>query len=90
MAEFSSKHHQISISPDAPTPHRWVLKSGCSRPATGVSAQESFFPADQAFDTLEQAEEYALTLATSRKSRNHSKRDGETQVPHYTSTTIAV
>jgi hypothetical protein len=39
------------------------LKSGYSRPATGVSAQKLFFPADQVFDTLEEAEEYAFTLA---------------------------
>jgi hypothetical protein len=80
MAEFSSEHHQISPSPARRMhrhPHRWVLKSGGSRAVTGLSAQELFFPADQAFDTLEQAKEYALPLTASRKWRNHSNVAGE-------------
>jgi hypothetical protein len=31
--------------------------------ATGVSEQELFFPADQSFETAEEAEAYALLLA---------------------------
>jgi hypothetical protein len=64
MAEFSYKHHQIALSPYAPTPHRWVAEIRVFSPtATGVSEQELFFPADQSFDTPEEAEDYALTLA---------------------------
>jgi hypothetical protein len=64
MTEFSYKHYQISIAPYAPTPHHWVAEIRVFSPtATGVSEQELFFPADQSFNTLEEAEDYALTLA---------------------------
>ena len=64
MTEFSYKHYQLSIAPYAPTLHHWVAEITVFSPmATGVSKQELFFPADQSFNTLEEAEDYALTLA---------------------------
>jgi hypothetical protein len=64
MAEFSYKQHQIRISPYAPTPHHWIADIQVFSPAaTGVSEQELFFPADQSFETAEEAEAYALLLA---------------------------
>jgi hypothetical protein len=64
MAESSYKNHQIRISLYAPTPHHWVADILVFSPtATGVSEQELFFPADQSFETAEEAEAYALILA---------------------------
>jgi hypothetical protein len=64
MVESSYKNHQIRISPHAQTPHRWVADILVFSPtATGVSEQELFFPADQSFETAEEAEAYALILA---------------------------
>jgi hypothetical protein len=64
MAESSYKNHQIRISPHAPTLHHWVADILVFSPtATGVSEQELFFPADQSFETADEAEAYALILA---------------------------
>jgi len=64
MAESSYKDHLIRISPYAPRPHHWIADILVFSPtATGVSEQELFFPADQFFDTADEAEAYALLLA---------------------------
>jgi hypothetical protein len=57
MPEFSYKPHQIRISPYAPTPHHWIADIQVLSPAApGVSQQALFFPADQSFETAEEAE----------------------------------
>lgn len=64
MSESSYKNHQIRISTYAPTPHHWIADILVFSPtATGVSEQPLSFPADQSFETAEDAEAYALTLA---------------------------
>ena len=64
MPEFSYKQYLIRISPYAPTPYHWIADIQVFSPtAPGVSQQELSFPADQSFETQEEAEAYALTLA---------------------------
>ena len=64
MTESSYNNHQIRVSSYAPEPHHWIADIlVCSPTAIGVSEQALFFPADQSFETAEDAEAYALMLA---------------------------
>ena len=64
MTESSYKNYQIRVSSYTPEPHHWIADILVFSPtALGVSEQELFFPADQSFETAEDAEAYALMLA---------------------------
>jgi hypothetical protein len=64
VTESSYKNHEIRISSYAPQPYHWIADILVFSPtAAGVSEQALFFPADQSFETAEDAEAYALILA---------------------------